>query len=213
MTFETWKPIGDEEQPIWEATAAELGLFYKEGTASKPPIITGTIDGFLVKVECTAEREHHAPPKTMYRVTYPSLGDPIRIGRERTIRKVGILRRLIHVHDIEIGDRAFDRLAIIDADDVEAAATFLTESRREIIATVLRSRKMRNVIVSESSTSFDTDKVEHRADRLAGNILGLAQLAGLLARSEAGTDPQAVQLRSFFDDDHSDPSPIQDQDP
>ena len=149
----------------------------------------------------------------MYKVTYPSLDGPIQIGKERTIRRVGTLRRLIHVNDVEIGHRSFDKMAIIDADDVATAAAFLTDARREVITTLLSSRRMLNVIVSEASTTFETKKIEDRADRLAGNILGSVRLAELLTKTGSGEGAPGRVLRSFFDEDQFTTSSIQDHAP
>lgn len=210
MNARAWRPIGEDQQQAWEIVATELGLTYTAGTVSKPPVIAGTIDGFGIRVTCSDDREGSPPANTYYSVTYPSLGAPIRIGRERAIRRIGILRSIIAVNDVEVGHKPFDKMAIIDTDTVETARAFLTDARREVISTLLDCRHTRNVIVSETTTAFDTKRIEAKPDRLAGNILGCVQLAKLLSRRRPGDGVVARQLRSFFDEDQFSVSAIQD---
>ena len=202
-----WKEIGKRSRASWSAVAKQLGLRYVRGSRRLAPTIAGRIDGFNVEVTCTDDRAGSATPKTLFKVLYDPIGDPIRIGRATVLTKVGVWRQLIQVADLEIGDAAFDRLALIDAADVESARAFLTEQRRKVISDVLESKSLRDVIVSEAATAFHTRRVETSVQRLTGNILGMVELAkiltaeqvvdGQLALSE-NLEPM-VPLASYFE--------------
>ena len=111
MANDAWKPIGRRQRASWMATAEQLGLRHFDGTVNNPPVISGDLEGFDVSVSCTDRTQ--ATPLTRYHISYSSLGDPIRIGRETALARVGVLRRMIDLNDLEIGDAGFDKLALL----------------------------------------------------------------------------------------------------
>ena len=180
-----WTAIARRELPQWQACAKMLNLAFYAGTSREAPVIAGDIDGFELRVTCTDDRKGAAKPVTLYEVHYPAFASPIRITRETKTTRVGILRRVIDVKDLqigdEVGDRKFDKLALIDAEDVETTAAFLTTRRRQAITELLGTSGLRDVVVSEATMSFQTRKVEGSAGRLTGNILGMVEFARVMA--------------------------------
>lgn len=214
-----WTQIGRSGRTAWQATAAHFELRYHKGTANKAPFIVGNVEGFDVHITCTDDRKPKPPAVTVYQIDYASLGGPIRIGRESTLGRVKILRKLTDIVDLEIGDQSFDKLALIDAADVESAVTFLTYRRRQAITELLCTKGLRNVMVTESTTSFDTRGVEDSPRQLAGNLLGLIEFAKIIGPSIAPDGALAPsnnlapveELRSYFDLTASGGPDIQDE--
>ena len=216
--MEDWRPIGRDEREVWQATAEQLELRFRPGTVNNPPHIHGEIDGFHVAVTCSFDRRDKGSSRTTYELSYSSLGAPIRIARQSTMARFGIVRRLIDLDDLEIGDSAFDNVAIIDAAEVDVARAFLTSARRNAIAQLLAMSELDGVVVSETTTTFETPRIEGSARRLVGNLLGMAEFAKILSRSDpAGGPPPSDSalpsepLRSLFDAPNQASQQVQDE--
>ncbi len=222
------KRIGESARPHWDACAKELDLRYYRGTAHKAPQITGDIDGFRLFVTLTDCRRGDAEAFTYYQIEYRSAGVPIRITSETALTRTPVLRRMIDVKDLKVGDRQFDKLALIDAESVEAASQFLTDRRRQLIGELLGMRNLIDVIVTDTHTAFRTKKLEDSAGRLTGNILGLIEFARIMGNGgnasvefdmfgelvetlpETQNTLPPVNLTSFFDADPATPARVQD---
>lgn len=176
----TSKRIGESARTHWDACAKELNLRFHRGTAHKAPRITGDIDGFRLFVSLTDDRKGDPEAFTHYQVEYRSAGIPIRISKETPLTRTTPLRRIIDVADLQIGDRPFDKLALIDAESVEAASEFLGDRRRQLISELLGMRNLIDVVVTDTYTSFRTKRIESSAGRLTGNLLGLIEFARIM---------------------------------
>lgn len=174
------KRIGESSRIHWDACAKELDLRFYRGTAHKGPRISGDIDGFRIYVTVTDDRKGDQEAFTHYQVEYRSAGIPIRISKETPLTRARPLRRVIDVADLQIGDRPFDKLALIDAESVESASEFLCERRRLLITELLGMKNLIDVVVTDTFTTFRTKKLESSAGKLTGNILGLVEFARIM---------------------------------
>ena len=129
--------------------------------------------------------------------------------------KVGVLRRVLNTNDVQIDDRDFDKLALIDSETPEIAAAFLTEQRRRVITELLGTRGIRDAVVTEREMGFHTRKVELSIKRLVGNILGMVEFARIMSvdgkLTPSGTLEALSELKSYFAEnaEHGEPE-IQD---
>lgn len=211
-----WRPIGHRQRDQWAAAAQQLGLRHYRGTVRIAPLITGTIDGFDLHITCTDDRSDAPKPVTVYNIDYRPIGGPIRIARETTLTKVGVMSRMIEVADLQIGDREFDKLALIEAADIETAKAFLTPNRRRVISEFFGNASLREGVVSEARTTFKTRRVEGSKNRLIGNTLGMVQFARILTSRQSTGQLAPMEnlapetpLRSYFEDPSE--SDIQDE--
>mgnify|MGYP001451353486 CR=1 FL=1 len=176
----------DATRSAWSIAAGKLALTFDPGSSVVPPKLSGRVRGHQVQVEIvTRGASRSRRTYTSFRVLGTGVPAGVRVTR-RSIVTTG-LRRLFGGRDVTTGERDFDDVAALEADDAGVAQRYLTPERRRALANVLA--RYENVLVDTSQIRAEVHGYCTGERDIERAVLELLECADALARS-AGRRPQ-----------------------
>jgi len=180
----------------WAGAASQLGMSLESGAILQPTTLQGQLESFPVIVDVVREGSgKNSRVYTRYRVSYPSLGLGLRLGRETGVTR---LIRFFGVEDHAIGDEIFDRAFEIKADNESAVGTFLTPSRREMLLRLQAAYP--GVVIEDSQIQLKTSGIEKNSDVLVSTVRRLVGTARPLTGSRPMSDIDEAVARRLAGD-------------
>lgn len=172
LWFAAWRASRIEEE--WRRAAQTIGATFQPGGFFSHQSMRGRIYGLPFVLETfTRGSGRNSSTWTRLRVHYPAPLDlGLRITREGFWSFVS---KLFGAQDVEVGDPAFDSMALIKSNSPARTREWLTPARRLRIARLLDSYP--NVEIGDSAVEWAQRGVLRKADRIVGLVKALVRVA------------------------------------
>lgn len=180
---------------VWGAAASALAGRLRPSTGFGQPRIEAVVDGFHASVYGFTRRTGSSSSVyTRYRVVYRPFGLGLRIHRQGPWQQVA---KFFGSQDIEVGDRAFDDLVVVQGDDPARIATFLDPGRRMAVHRLVAEYP--GVEIGDDGIEWSTQGRERDADRLVTTVRRFASVAGMLSRPTRRSTSEALRAQAEGD--------------
>jgi len=167
---------------MWTAVGDDLDLRLETRGWSGHDRLSGEIDSIDVEVWVYSRGAGKSRSTyTGYRVSHRPSGPPVTFRRQGAL---SFLRRITGGRDVAVGDPTFDDEVIVDSDDDEAIAAFLTPSRRAAILSTMGT--WRGAVITNSSIEVSLSGRTRSEQTLRSTIRRLVDTALVL------TDPEKL---------------------
>jgi hypothetical protein len=174
-------------EAAWGTVARDLGLQLQTGGIFTRPSLSGTMGNIGVRVHTVNKGKNNV--YTVYAVRYAARTRPFRLSREHMLSG---LARMFGAEDVEIGDHRFDTSFMVNAQDPDALAAYLTPSRRiELVAFAATNRSM---VATEASVEATYRGADSRADRIITRIRRIVSVAEHLSHDDVFHHDQDAAL-------------------
>lgn len=164
----------------WRDVAERLGLSLRPATWSKTPKLDGDIEGYPLSVDVHKRGSgNHQKVFTRFKLGVPGLPDGIELKREGFLSGIS---RAFGMHDIEVGDQAFDDKVLVKGNNKDAVLGFLTPARRVQISNFLDGHS--GAVIDSKGVSWSSRGRMTDSARVLGTVEDLLQMARWLAGEE-----------------------------
>jgi hypothetical protein len=193
---------------IFSETARRLRLDFDKGTSAAGLVLRGELNGFPVRISLVKiEQGRYMKNALSISVQFPSLRTRLAIIPAQSMAGLGLTAG----SDIELHDRIFDQIALVEAPDRDTARALLHPEARRIIAQLINKAVNKEFMLGSSSltTAQKTDDIIDSAQLCAGlkKVIGVVTLLtrpgstkALLAenyRAEKDSDAQVACFESY----------------
>ncbi len=162
---------------MWTAVGDDLGLRLETRGWGGNDRLSGEIDGIDVLVWVyTRGGGKSQSTYTGYRASHPPSGPPVTFRRQGAL---SFFRRITGGRDVAVGDPTFDDEIIVDTDNEEQIASFLTPTRRAAILSTMSA--WRGAVITNSSIEVSLNGRTRREQTLRSTIRRMVDTALVLA--------------------------------
>jgi len=167
----------DAMNSAWQMAAERLGFAFVPGTIRGGPTISGNIDGHPGEIRSyTKSSGKNSSRYTRYSVGFPAIGVGLRLSRQSGL---GQFLKVLGSQDIEIGDPAFDKAFIVQANDPRAVRAVLTSGITMTLNRLIAVHPQ--VVVMDDRIVIDHQATVRDAEVLVSTIRRLSSAATVLA--------------------------------
>ena len=165
----------------WQQAATSLGLQYQAPRMGRPQHMYGHIDGLKVSIwSYTEGTGDNRATYTGYQVKHAPVGPPVSLSRQT---KFSFMRSLVGKRDVVIGDPLFDNQVVVDTDNDEQLAAFLTPIRRSAVVAVLTRWPLAEI--THDSISVSSSRVEKSSVLIEDTTRYLVDIAKVMGAPSA----------------------------